>query len=172
MRWRLRKIAPNLMTFGWNGKDPSLPYHRRMRDAILAARKDGAPMKTVIVGQSYGGVIGFDYACECAEEGEMVALATLGAPFHGSRMAVLGLSSMARSMGPTNPRFAEILDRSPDCPFLSLHSRYDQFVIPYTNSEHPAAENREISSSGHSGLFFDRRVAKELRDWLAPKLSR
>ncbi len=153
MRWRLRKLAPNVMTFTYDGSDPATPHHRRLRDAILAARKNGASARTLIVGQSYGGIIGFDYANECAEADEMVGLAALGTPFHGSRLAALSLSPLARSMTPTNPRFATLLSAAPGCPFLSLFSRYDQFVIPYTNSEHPTADNRVVDSCGHAGLF-------------------
>ncbi|MBF0171381.1 MAG: alpha/beta hydrolase [Nitrospinae bacterium] len=171
LRWRLRRMAPNIVTFAYDGKDPLVPYHLRLRDVVLAARRNGAPARTLLIGHSYGGIIAFDYATGCAEPGEMVALAALGAPFHGSRLAALGFSPLARSMTPSNPRFGAILAARPDCPFLSLFTRYDQFVIPYTNSEHPAADHREIDTCGHAGLYFDRTAWKALRGWLAPSLA-
>jgi pimeloyl-ACP methyl ester carboxylesterase len=173
IRWRLRlKRVTNVVVYGYPWSAPvDHPHHRRLRDFILAARKQGAPAKTIIVGHSFGGLVGLAYAAECADADEMVALAALGSPFRGSRLATLGITETARSLHPDHPRFARLIALRPGCPFLSLATRFDQFVLPWTNSDHPAADTRYVDVCGHAGLVFDGRVFRELFGWLAPYLS-
>lgn len=120
-----------------------------------------------LVGHSLGGVVAFEYARAYGETGEIKAVVTLGAPLRGSRLAVLGMSRAARRLHPSNPLFAEIASATLNARFLSIYSRYDQLVLPYTNSERPAAdENREIDLCGHTGFFFNRAVFKIILSWL------
>ena len=166
LRFRMAGIG-NVVTFSYPPLGGDIAgHHEKLRDMILAYRKNAGITKTILVGHSYGGIIAFDYTTKYGAD-EVLGLATLGAPFRGSRLAVYGLTKLARSLNPWNPRFGEILAIQPPAPFLSVYSRYDQFVLPYTNSHHPKAErNEEIDSCGHSGLYFDSTASFLLVEWI------
>ncbi len=170
MRWRLKRNGiPNVVTFGYKsiGGESIEKYGELLRDFMLALRAETGARETVLMGHSLGGLIAHEYAAKQASEGEMRGIVALGSPFHGSRLAAMAITTMGMSLRPANPIFAEIVRRGIDTPFLAVYSRYDQFVLPYTNSEHPLADkNIEVNGCGHSGFYFNGKVFKITLEWL------
>lgn len=166
LRFRFAKI-PNVVTFSYSPFDKSeTSHHEKLRDFVLGYRSKANIKKTILVGHSFGGIISFDYAAKYGKD-EVLGMVALATPFHGSRLGVFGLTRLARSLTPWNPRFGKIIATAPPAPLLSIYSRYDQIVLPYTNCEHPLATSNEmIETCGHSGVIFDPTAFKLMRDWI------
>jgi len=167
LRLRLRRI-PNVLTFGYrsSGKDFE-DYRDRLRDFMLKVRAETGITGVVLVGHSLGGVIAFEYAAEYGKDGDVKGVAAMASPFRGSRLASFGITSLERFLHPQNPAFAKIIRTRINAPFISVYSKYDQLVEPYTNSEHPMAdENIVTDSCGHAGFYFDGKVFKSILNFI------
>ncbi len=168
LRLKLKK-TPNVVTFGYKLAGSEMAhYHARLREFVLQLQMETGIAKFIFIGHSFGGILAHDYASEYKETGEVKGIITLGAPFRGSRLASLALTPLARALHPSGPMLAKIIDARINAPFVSIYSRYDQIVLPYTNAEHPFAdENIEVDTCGHSGYFFNAKVFKILFEKLS-----
>ncbi|HEB71470.1 MAG TPA: alpha/beta fold hydrolase [Nitrospirae bacterium] len=171
--WLMRRrfssrSVPNVLTFDYDSDNRSLAENcESLRDFLLRIRAKTGMSEAVLIGHSLGGLIAHEYTRKFGESGEVKAVVALGSPFRGTRLAVMALTSKARSLAPSNPVFADIISSRLNTSFLSVYSRYDQFIIPYTNSDHPGAdENREIELCGHTGFFFNKKVFKIIFEWI------
>lgn len=86
----------------------------------------------VLVGHSLGGLLARELAAAPDVAGRVRAVVTLGSPHRGSRLAVLALGRLGRSLTPGHPLFAH-LDALPDPPsavLTALVSPVDNMVLP------------------------------------------
>ncbi len=168
MKMRLAGMGiTNIVTFRYSPTDTTLENgHEKLRDFIDEISDKTGVKEIVLVGHSFGGLIAHSYATQI-DNSKVVALAALAAPFNGSRLAVMGLSPLARSLHPTNRWFAGAIKTGAKVPFISIYSVYDQFVLPYHSSYHAFAErNIVIDTCGHSGFYFDGKVFDHLASFL------
>lgn len=169
MRRRLAsRSVPNVLAFEYESVSrPFVENLESLRDFLLRIKAKTGMSEAVLIGHSMGGLIAHDYVRKFGESGEVKALVTLGSPFRGTRLAVMAMTGKARSLVPSNPIFAKMISSRLNTRFLSVYSRYDQFIIPYTNSDHPGAdENKEIEYCGHTGFFFNKKVFKLIASWI------
>ncbi len=166
-RFAARSI-PNALVFEYNSfKGSPADNCARLRDFLLRVKAKTGMSEVILIGHSLGGLIAHEYAREYGNSGDVKAVVALGTPFRGTRLTALAIMKKARGLHPSNPLFAEITTAKLNADFLSLYSRYDQFILPYTNSEHPGAdENREIDICGHTGFFFNKKVFKIILEWI------
>lgn len=171
--WLMRRrfasrSVPNVLTFEYDSIDKSFTENcESLRDFLLRIKAKTGMSETVLIGHSLGGLIAHEYAHQFGETGEVKAVVALGAPFRGTRLAVMAMTSKARSLAPSNPIFADMISSRINTRFLSVYSRYDQFIVPYTNSVHPGADdNMEIDICGHTGFFFNKKVFKIIAEWI------
>ncbi|VAX16747.1 hypothetical protein MNBD_NITROSPINAE02-1860 [hydrothermal vent metagenome] len=159
LRLKLKK-TPNVVTFGYKLAGSEMePYRQRLREFVLHLQAETSVAKIIFIGHSFGGILAHDYAREYEDADEVRGIITLGAPFRGSRLASMALTPLARSLHPSGPMLGKIIGSRLNAPLISIYSRYDQIVLPYTNAEHPFAdENIEVDTCGHSGYFFNRKV--------------
>ncbi len=162
----------NVVTFGYNRKKLNVESAaEKLRDMILRIKSETGVKETVLIGHSAGGLIAYKYAMEYGED-EIRAVVALAAPFRGSRLTVLSLTPFARNLHPSNPMFAEMISTKINAPLLSVFSKYDQLVLPYTNCEHSFAdENAEIAGTGHSGFYFSRNAFNIMVKWLKQRVT-
>lgn len=171
--WLMRRrfasrSVPNVLTFEYSSVGKSFTQNcESLRDFLLRVKAKTGMSEAIIIGHSLGGLIAHQYIHQFGESGEVKAFIALGAPFRGTRLAAMALTDKARSLTPSNPMFSEMIVSRLNTRFLSLYSRYDQIIIPYTNSDHPGAnENREIALCGHTGFFFNNKVFKIIIEWI------
>ncbi len=159
---------PNVLTFQYKTGSGSLEQCvSQLRDFLLGVHAKTGMSDVILIGHSLGGIIAHEYAREYKKTGEVRGVAGLGAPFRGSRLSALAMTGIARKLHPTNPMFGRIISARLDCSLLSVFSRYDQLVTPYTNSEHPMADaNVELDVCGHTGFLFNRTVFKSIHEWI------
>lgn len=163
MRLRLTfKKTPNVVTFGYKlGGNEIEPYRSRLREFVLQIHAETGIRDIIFIGQSFGGVMALDYAHEYEGSGEVMGVIALGSPFRGSRLSVMAITPLARSLHPESPLLAKVIDIKIKAPFITIYSRYEQLVLPYTNAQHPYAdENIEVDTCGHSGYFLNGKVFK------------
>ncbi len=162
MRRRLSRAAPNVLTFEYEAFSAPLPdLALELRDFLLRVRSKTGMTEVILVGHSLGGLLSYEYAKQFEQSGEVKAVITMGAPFRGSRLSAMGLTQTARALHPTSPLISEIVNSQPGAKLYSIYSKYDQLIMPYTNSEHPSArKNIEIDTCGHTGFFYERSVAR------------
>jgi len=159
---------PNVLTFQYRTGSGSLDQCvSQLRDFLLGVHAKTGMSDVILIGHSMGGIIAHEYAREYETTGEVRGVAGLGAPFRGSRLSALGMTGIARKLHPTNPMFGRIINTRLGCSLLSVFSRYDQLVTPYTNSQHPLADmNVELDVCGHTGLLFNKTVFKSVHEWI------
>lgn len=169
MRRRLaRRAVPNVIALGYDSLNGSIDDHvEKLRDLILQIHAKTGMSEVILIGHSLGGLVAFEYTRKWGASGEVKAVVAMGSPFRGSRITALALTRSARRLHPTEARIAETLGSGVNARFLSLYSRYDQLILPYTNSEHPRADvNHEMDLCGHTGFYFNRGVFRVVLEWV------
>jgi predicted alpha/beta hydrolase family esterase len=126
--------------------------------------------RVVLVGHSLGGLLSRAYV-ECSSQaGKIQAVVTLGAPHQGSKLAALGLGSLAQSLlyrGPLIDRL-EKEARETDVPRLAIHSPVDNMVLPNEalQAPHGGWEHHESRPVGHVGMLYHKPTANLVIDYL------
>ena len=171
-RWWLRRAGfRNVYAFSYNSWTSS--FHDLLERLDLEVAKvtelpEGR--RVMLVGHSLGGLLSRAYV-ECAgNTGRIQAVAALGAPHQGSKLAALGLGSLAQSLiyrGPLISRLEEEA-RKTDVPCLSISSPVDNMVLPNNALRPPHAgwEYRESAPVSHVGMLYHRPTAIIVVDYL------
>lgn len=121
-----------------------------------------------VVAHSMGGLIAARYLL--AHPGRVGRLVALGTPFHGTRLWGMSVGRSLPQMRPGSAFLRETVER-PDFPgptaLTSIHSRFEQIVLPHRSSrvEREGVENLELDGLGHSALLLSPEVAR--RVWRA-----
>jgi triacylglycerol esterase/lipase EstA (alpha/beta hydrolase family) len=100
---------------------------------IQAERPPG--MRAILIGHSLGGLAIRGWLSKSGNAGRALAVVTLGTPHKGSKVAGLGVGSLARSLMHRGRLIKKIEaeDKPPPCPALSLFTPVDNMVIPAEN---------------------------------------
>lgn len=143
------------------------------RDVEDLMRASGA-RQVDIVAHSMGGVIAGYYVNRLGGAAHVRRLVTIGTPWHGTRLWVFGQRREARDMAPGS----EVIEAAhePSVPTLSIWTRTDNLVFPFTSAqlperESPPVRNCEIADAGHLEMLFSLRVWRVVRDALGAEFD-
>ena len=171
-RWWLGRAGfRNVYAFTYNSWKWS--FHELLEQldrqvAEVATIFDGR--RVALVGHSLGGLLSRAHV-ECSGRPERIqAVVALGAPHQGSKLAALGLGSLAQSLlyrGPLIDRLEEEA-RKTDVPRLAIHSPVDNMVLPNEALQtlHGGWEHRESRPVGHVGMLYHKPTANLVIDYL------
>lgn len=159
----------NVRAFSYNswrgGLDDKLEEVRRELRRTMAAN----PGKGVhLVGHSLGGVILRIVSGEDEFRDRVAGLATLGSPFGGSDLALLGVGRVARSLMPGGEvcRKLRTLKDTP-APKLAIISPVDDFVFPYGCLEPGGGWRREnVAPMAHVWMLYSPSVCRVVISFL------
>lgn len=125
----------------------------------------------ILIGHSMGGLI----ACACAQQlkaaGKITHVMTIGAPLHGTRMAVLANARAAHDMRQESPFTTELIKGISFHHFTKFYhigSWFDNIVLPSESAllgKNPGHE-RMFDDLGHLTLLYSRQVASQIIQWL------
>ncbi|MFW2331648.1 MAG: esterase/lipase family protein [Nitrospinota bacterium] len=128
-------------------------------DFILLASNRYNIKDIVIIGHSFGGLLGVKAATKLAHRLNIISVIGLATPFKGSALARFAISKVAKSLQEKN--YINKSDSTPlEFELTSIYSEHDQFVVPSDNSiSDLAASNIKLSNIGHASFSFDLSVA-------------
>lgn len=129
---------------------------RDLADRLRRSLPADAPL--LLVGHSLGGLLARRLAAMPDIARRVRAVVTLGAPHHGSELAVLALGRLGRSLVPESPLFPA-LDALPDPPraaLLSLASPMDNMVLPLSGLaiDRPAWTQEATLPVSHVAMLY------------------
>ena len=166
----------------WTDHKNSLELHaQRMVEQMQkkgACQRPGTvePCPLTIVAHSRGGLVSALFCARWAQEHgfQVDRLITMGTPWWGTRWAVLGKKvgypgSAPLQLAIDSPVLAEIRDwaSSGSAPRICcIGTPHDQIILPASGAYLPHTTNCTISGIGHVGLLFDRKVMKQVLEWL------
>lgn len=124
--------------------------------------------RVLLVGHSLGGVIWRIVAAEDEFRDHVGALATLGSPFGGSELALLGVGRVARSLVPGREACRKLRTvKDTPAPKLAVVSPVDDFVFPYGCLEPGGGWRREnVSAMAHVWMLYSPSVARTVIPFL------
>lgn len=134
-------------------------------------QRNAGVRELILIGHSMGGLV----ACHCAvmtEGGHAIThVMTLGAPLHGTRMAVLAGGHACQEMRVGSPYTDELcraIGADHRVRYFHLGSWFDNMVIPSESAvtgKRPGHE-RLFPDVGHLTMLFSSKVAQQVIDWL------
>lgn len=134
--------------------------------ARVAALKQATGADQVdVVAHSMGGVVAAWYARQLGGAAHIRRLVTIGTPWQGTQLAVLGLRPEADGLRPDSPVIGAI--RPPAVPVASIWSPEDQIIAPSHSSAIPEAQLVELDEGGHADMLLDPRVWRRVGALLA-----
>ena len=124
----------NVYTLNYSSFRTSFPELLARLDALISDVTSHFPdQQVLLVGHSLGGLLAYAYCLHHPASRKIAGLATLGTPFHGSRVAALGPGKLAQSIIFHGPLSEEI--NTPTAAFsfspLALYSPVDNMVLPF-----------------------------------------
>ena len=150
----------------------SIPEHaRRLGEAVARLKATTGADKVDLVAHSMGGLVAAWYLRNLGGDLHVRQLITLGTPWQGTRMAIFGKRRQAADMMVHSPVLREILP----CPVpaLSIYSRTDTLVFPWTSATPAGLETLELPERDHLELLFAAPAFRAVRDrLLAPPAPR
>jgi triacylglycerol lipase len=101
----------------------------------------------VLVGHSLGGLLAKTYAGKREESGSVAIrrVITIGSPFKGTKMAVMGFGALANSLRYQGPLVRELEKFQPatQLPCVAFYSPVDNLVLPTESMIPPAGWKQE-----------------------------
>jgi len=163
-RWLRRRGYATLHSFSYSSFGPSFAaiadaLGRKIRE--VSDENQGA--KVVLIGHSLGGLLIKAALGDPEIAARAAAVVTLGTPYRGSKLAVLGLGALSAELIPGSPRCAG-QDCFPDAeqiPWLCLASPADNMVLPPAALV-PAADGpvyRVSPAVCHIGMLYHKPTA-------------
>lgn len=122
----------------------------------------------IFLGHSLGGLLSLGLGTKNPSWPTQLII-TMGTPFRGSKMAVFGLSRLARSLHPDSPELETLrsgIDWDTSIPGMALYTATDNMVLPKTSLKSPPQkwEVHETGPMSHMGMLWKKRVFQMIRE--------
>ena len=160
-RWRLkRKGYSRIHAFSYNSWNTTFwGIYGKFESWMKQVERDCPGKELVMVGHSLGGLLAKTYAHKRDESRSSVIrrVITLGSPFKGSKMAVLGFGALAGSLRYQGPLVRELEKYQPstELPCVAFYSPVDNMVLPTESMIPPAGWKQEQTvPMGHVAALY------------------
>jgi len=121
----------------------------RLRQATGSAQVD-------IVGHSMGGIVAAAYIKRVDNEGCVRRLITLGTPWSGSKIAVLGVGHQIQQLLPNSPTIDGLSEIS--TPTTAIWGPDDSIILPSSSAAPKSATCIEVQDVGHLSMLTSHTV--------------
>ena len=160
-RWRLkRKGYSRIHAFSYSSWNTTFwDIYEKFDTWMKRVERDCSGEDMVMVGHSLGGLLAKTYAGKRDESSssEIRRVITLGSPFKGSKMVVLGIGALADSLGYQGPLVRELEKYQPSTqlPCVAFYSPVDNMVLPTESMIPPAGWKQEQTvPMGHVAALY------------------
>lgn len=164
-RSSLQAVARYLRRCGWewvhviNNSPYDAPvnaYAQNLAREIAVVRAASGAQEVDIVAHSMGGLVASTYIHKHGGAGVVRTLVTLGTPWQGSRIWILGRRSHVQELAPGHTTVAQAA--APPCRVVSLWSPHDNIILPPESSRIEFGRNVVFRRVGHCGLLYAHQV--------------
>jgi triacylglycerol lipase len=172
-RWWLRGAGfTDIYAFSYNsltkGFDQIQQHFDQWVQATMAERHSG--QRALMIGHSLGGLIIRAHLSNADAARRVAAVVTLGTPYQGSKLAVLGISRLAWALifrGPLS-RQLEDLPQPQGVDRLAVLSPVDNMVLPHEalRTAQVGWQYLETSPVSHVALLYHRPTARRVIEFL------
>lgn len=127
--------------------------------------------QVILIGHSMGGLVSC-YVGEYLAPTEIAQVITLGSPFQGTRLSVLGYGKNAREMSPHSPFLSELTNRMQQStiPYYSIASKLDNMIIPWQSAMFVKSQTPQntlvLEDHGHLRLLISTPVLEQITKWI------
>lgn len=129
--------------------------------------------QVILIGHSMGGIV-CSYFCEyLAKSKEVAMVITLGSPFKGTRIAMLGFGKNAKEMRPNSSFLTDLGERiqHSKIPYYSIASKIDNMIIPWQSAllsdESTIKKQFILEDHGHLRLLTSLLVINKVAEWIS-----
>ncbi len=157
-------IAINLEPVFGTIDDGAEAIDTAVRQATLATG-----LTPVIVTHSMGGLSVRAWLRAKSADDRVHRIVTIAAPHHGTALAKLATSDVARRMRIGSPWLTALAGAEPPSRyrlFTCFYSHSDNIVFPTRHATLPGADNRHVPASGHIQMAHRAEVFREVMRWL------
>jgi hypothetical protein len=119
--------------------------------------------KVDIVAHSMSGLVANSYLRRNGS-GKVGKLVTMGTPWRGTCIQILGIGSQAKQMAPTSALIAA--QKPPQIPHLSIWTSQDWILLPTQNAIMEGINHLKISHVGHLSMLISHRVFTTISKFL------
>ncbi|OYT98712.1 MAG: permease [Burkholderiales bacterium PBB1] len=138
-------------------------------DAAVRQATQATGLAPVIVTHSMGGLSVRAWLRARSADDRVHRIITIAAPHHGTALAKLATSDVARRMRIGSPWLTELAGTEPPsryCQFTCFYGHCDNIVFPTCHATLPGADNRHVPASGHIQMAHRAEVFREVMRWL------
>ncbi len=133
-----------------------------LQKKVESVLKQTGASKVILIGHSMGGLIGRYYIQRLGGDEKVAALFTISTPHRGTKVSVFGSGYSAKEMVPES-NFLKDLNRDMGKYFkkvrlVSLGTKADNLVIPYTHSFAKIGRRYTLDFLGHNSMMFSLKV--------------
>ena len=160
-RWRLRRKGYNrIYAFSYSSRNTTFwDIYEKFETWMKQVERDFPGGDVVMVGHSLGGLLAKTYAGkgDGSSSSRIRRVITLVSPFKGSKMAVMGLGPLARSLRYQGPLVKELENFQPatQLPCVAFYSPVDNMVLPAESLLPPGGWKREQTvAMGHVAALY------------------
>ena len=133
-------------------RDDISAFARTLQRTVERIREASGAEQVDIVGHSMGGIVAAHYINHTGGVGIVRRLVTLGTPWKGTTMHILGFGRQCHGLAPGSK---EVVQATPvAAPVTALWSRTDAIILPTGNATFEGARSVELTNQGHVSMLF------------------
>jgi hypothetical protein len=171
MMWPLAAYLRRRGRWVWAVNNPifedDIPtFAASLRDAAEELCRQSGADQIDIVGHSMGGIVAAWYIRHLGGDARVRRLVTLGTPWQGTLIHIIGLGRQSRALGPQSPIIADLQDFSFDT--VAVWSKADCIVLHSQSAAPDHARTVELEGVGHIDMLANAKVMRAVRDALGP----
>ncbi len=160
-RWRLKRKGYNrIYAFSYSSRNTTFwGIYEKFETWMKQVERDFPGGDVVMVGHSLGGLLAKTYAgnLDGSSSSRIRRVITLVSPFKGSKMAVVGLGPLAKSLCYQGPLVGELQNFQPatQLPCVAFYSPVDNMVLPAESLMPPAGwKGEQTVPMGHVACLY------------------
>jgi triacylglycerol lipase len=152
----------------WNQTFPALVM--KLEQLLAEVREHFPNQSPILIGHSLGGLLSRACAQSLGGPTRLAGVVTLGTPHKGSKMAALGLGTLARSLIYRGPLIDKLDEgkRKAATPCVALYSPIDNMVLPNQALQTTEAGwvHQETAPISHVAMLYHRQTAQLVLEYL------
>ncbi len=143
-----------------------------LQKKIEDIKRETGATQVILIGHSMGGLASAYFTEYLANPNEVATVITLGTPFKGTKLAVLGYGQNAAEMVPNSHFLTELTHRiqKSAVPYCSVASKIDNIVIPWQSALLAGEKNKNLvlEDHGHLRLLLSPIIIEQVAQWVSP----
>ncbi len=141
-------------------------------DKIAQIKQETGCDRIILIGHSMGGLVASYYATHLDQAGLISTIITIGSPFYGTKISIMGAGENAKQMCPGSVFLVNLRERvkQNSHKIFQVLTRFDNIVFPWRSAsldDIPENQQLILPTAGHLAMLHSEEVVSHINNIIA-----